>query len=177
MISNNNINYLSMEGLPWVLAAWLIMILLRPLATLVHEVGHVTPAFFLTKDDILLRVGRHGKSWKGNLGKVFWEISLINTREGFTGYNKNSLGKIKLITVVSGGIISSFIMSFTTGWQIFTNNFPTWIEIILVAWFCANSLVFLRSILPLRLKPTTVFPNGPPSDGLQLKNIILNKKI
>ena len=34
---------------------------------------------FLTKDDILLRVGRHGKSWKGNLGKVFWEISLINT--------------------------------------------------------------------------------------------------
>jgi len=51
------------------------------------------------------------------------------------------------------------------------HHHPIWIEVILVSWFCTNALVFIRSVIPLRLKPTKSFPEGPPSDGLELKNL------
>jgi hypothetical protein len=34
----------------------------------------------------------------------------------------------------------------------------------------------MRSLLPVRLKPTITFPEGPPSDGLELKRLFLGKK-
>ena len=173
----DTINYLSLEGIPWVLLAWIGLIIFRPFATLVHEIGHLIPAVILTKKEVLIRVGQSGKSWQGKFRSVLWEISFINGREGFTGYDKGSLSKLGLIIVISGGIISSLMMSIISGWQIFGNQFTTLAEVILVSWFCANSLVFIRSLLPLRLKPTTTFPEGPPSDGLELKRIIFGKKI
>ena len=173
----NTINYLSLEGIPWVLLAWIGLIIFRPFATLVHEIGHLIPAVILTKKEVLIRVGQSGKSWQGKFRSVLWEISFINGREGFTGYDKGSLSKLGLIVVISGGIISSLMMSIISGWQIFGNQFTTLSEVILVSWFCANSLVLIRSLLPVRLKPTATFPEGPPSDGLELKRIIFGKKI
>jgi len=176
MISNDfNINYLSLEGLPWVISAWVFMILLRPFATFIHEIGHVIPAVLFTNNEVYIRVGQSNKSWQGRFGKLIWEISFFNSREGFTGYDKGSLGKHKLIVVILGGIISSFTMAFITGMQIFGNQLPIILEVVLVSWFCANCLVFIRSILPMRLKPTKAFPDGPPSDGLELKYIFLGK--
>ena len=61
----NTINYLSIEGLPWVLLAWIGLIVFRPFATLVHEIGHLIPAVILTKKEVLIRVGQSGKSWQG----------------------------------------------------------------------------------------------------------------
>ena len=173
----NTINYLSLEGIPWVLLAWIGLIIFRPFATLVHEIGHLIPAVILTKKEVLIRVGQSGKSWQGKFRSVLLEISFINGREGFTGYDKGSLSKLGLIVVISGGIISSLMMSIISGWQIFGNQFTTLAEVILVSWFCANSLVLIRSLLPVRLKPTATFPEGPPSDGLELKRIIFGKKI
>ena len=48
----NTINYLSIEGLPWVLLAWIGLIVFRPFATLVHEIGHLIPAVILTKKEV-----------------------------------------------------------------------------------------------------------------------------
>ena len=173
----NTINYLSLEGIPWVLLAWIGLIIFRPFATLVHEIGHLIPAVILTKKEVLIRVGQSGKSWQGKFRSILWEISFINGREGFTGYDKSSLSRLGLIIVISGGIISSLMMSIISGWQIFGNQLTTLAEVILVSWFCANSLVLIRSLLPVRLKPTATFPEGPPSDGLELKRIIFGKKI
>ena len=174
--TGNTINYLSIEGLPWVLLAWIGLIVFRPFATLVHEIGHLIPAIILTKKEVLIRVGQSGKSWQGKFGSILWEISFLNGREGFTGYDKESLSKLELVIVISGGVISSLMMSIISGWQIFGNHSTTLAEVILVSWFCANSLVFMRSLLPVRLKPTITFPEGPPSDGLELKRIIFGKK-
>jgi hypothetical protein len=130
MISlGNSIDYLSIQGLPWVLAAWVGLILLRPFATFVHEVGHIIPALLFTKQEVFIRIGQSGSKWNGKIGNII------------------------------------------VGWQIFGNHHPIWIEVLLVSWFCTNALVFIRSVIPLRLKPTNSFPEGPPSDGLELKNL------
>ena len=53
----SSIDYLSMEGLPWVLMAWAGLYFFRPFATLIHELGHFWTAFILTRDGIRLTVG------------------------------------------------------------------------------------------------------------------------
>ena len=167
----NSIDYLSIQGIPWVLGAWVGLILLRPFATFVHEVGHIIPALLFTKQDVFIRVGQNGSKWNGKVGNILWEFNIMNGNEGFSGYDKASLNKVSLFIVISGGLLSSFSMACVTGWQIFGNHHAIWIEVFLVSWFCANALVFIRSVIPLRLKPTKSFPEGPPSDGLELKNL------
>ena len=54
----SSVDYLSMEGLPWVLMAWAGLYFFRPFATLVHELGHFWNAFILTKDSVILTVGK-----------------------------------------------------------------------------------------------------------------------
>lgn len=169
-------NYISVEGIPWVILAWIGLICFRPLATFFHELGHTLFALIFTRQEVFLRVGDSGNSWHGNIRRISWEIALRKCGEGFTGYDKESLSKAKLLLVIAGGPLASFILTFSSGWLIFNANLTTWKEIILVSWFSANALVFIRSTIPLKLKPTTMFPEGPPSDGLELTRILLKKK-
>ena len=174
----NNINYLSAEGLPWILCAWLGLVFFNSFATFFHELGHILSALILTKDEVMLRVGREIKSRSklGKIGRVHWQLSFFNGREGFSGYARDGLSKLKLIIIISSGPLASFSLAVGTVWVIFAFMFPTWIEVILVSWFCANALAFFRSALPFNLKPTAAFPKGPPSDGLELMRIVCNKE-
>jgi hypothetical protein len=45
---------------------------------------------------------------------------------------------------------------------------PIWWRISSAAFLCANGIMFLRSAIPVTLRPTEQFPEGPPSDGLDL---------
>lgn len=172
----SSMNYISLEGLPWVVLAWIGLICFRPFATFFHELGHLFFALIFTKQEVFLRVGDSINSWHGNLSRISWEITLRKSSEGFTGYEKESLSKVQLILVIAGGPLASFIITLISGWIIFNYNLTTLNEVILVSWFSANALVLVRSSVPLRLKPTTMFPEGPPSDGLELKKILFKKK-
>ena len=172
----NSVNYLSLEGLPWIVFAWVGLILFRSLATFIHELGHLIPAIFLTTEELMVRVGQSRKSWKGKTGRIYWDLSFFSGKEGFTGYKKENLSKLRLFIIISLGPVTSLLMSIISGWIIFSSTLPTWIEVILVSWFCANSLAFFRSIFPFKLKPTQFFPEGPPSDGLELIRILSGKQ-
>ena len=62
-------------------------------------------------------------------------------------------------------------------WRYFNFKHSTGVEIILVSWFCANALTFMRALIPVKLKPTKCFPDGPESDGMELKKLLFDKKI
>ncbi len=171
----NNFNYLSVDGIPWVALAWIGLIILRPFATFVHEIGHALSALFFTKEKVFIRVGDDEKGWKGEISRISWQFSFKKGNEGFTGYDKHSLSIISLASVILGGPCTSFCMAYLMGWLIFHHSLPIWIEVISVSWFCANALVFTRSIIPVKLKSTRCFPQGPPSDGLELKKIFFKK--
>ena len=171
----NNINYLSLEGLPWIFCAWIGLIVFNSFATFFHEMGHILSALILTGEEVMLRVGGGTKTKSGKIGRLHWQLSFFNGREGFSGFASDGLSKLQLIIIISSGPLASFMLAVGTGWIIFDYTFPTWGEVILVSWFCANTLAFFRSALPFNLKPTVAFPEGPPSDGLELMRIVRNK--
>ena len=172
----NSIDYLNADGLPLILCAWIGLLLFNSPATFFHELGHIFSALILTQGEVMLRVGEEKKSKVGKIGRIHWQLSLSNGKEGFSGYDRSGLSRLNLFIIIISGPIASLMITITTGWFILYYFVPTWVEVMLVSWFCANALVFIRSAIPVKLKPTASFTEGPPSDGLQLLRILRGKE-
>ena len=176
MILSSAIDYLSIEGLPWILIAWLGLYAFRPFATLVHESGHFGSAFLLTRSPLLLSVGKMNKKYLYEGRRVRFSFSFRNGQIGQTTFSTENVSTTGRMIILAGGPLLSLGMSWLTGWLTLSSAHPVWLEILGVSWFCANSLAFIRSTLPMRLRPTEEFPEGPPSDGLQIFWLISGKE-
>jgi hypothetical protein len=178
MISLATIDYFSQEGIPYLALGFFYFWLLQPFATLAHETGHVLCALFFSRGRILVRVGENKEiGFKVNFKmgrRLFCSIGLNNPLSGVTIFRQQKVIDRSLILI--GGPFSSFIISGLTGFLLFSNSFSAAIEIPLAVWFCLNLLSFLRSALPVRLKPTISCPDGVPSDGLQILGLLCGGK-
>lgn len=163
--------------LAWLAFACVAFWLLRSLATLLHELGHVIPALLLTSEEVELQVGRTNSGRKGKSGqleieaddeaiswrkwgRLRWTCSFPSGVEGFTGYDRESLGKWELLLVIAGGPVVSSLASGLGAWLTFEVLEETWERVSALAFLCANLNLFLRSMVPVTLR------NGKPSDGL-----------
>jgi hypothetical protein len=178
MISLATIDYFSQEGLPYLVVGFFYFWLLQPFATLVHELGHVFFAFFCSNGKILVRVGECMEpSFKVKLRlgrRLYFLIGLRNARSGVTTFRQENIIARSLILL--GGPFFSFFLTVLTGHVLFSNSFSALIEVPLAVWFCLNLLSFLRSALPVMLKPTKSCPSGVPSDGLQILRLLFSAK-
>ena len=83
--------------------------LLRPVATLFHELGHAIPALILTEEVVEVRIGESSgiglrgtvaesqkpegePTWR-NFGRLRWACNFHASFQGFTGYDRESLGR------------------------------------------------------------------------------------
>jgi len=172
----SSIDYFSLSGIPYIMIAWFGIWLIRPLATFFHELGHSLVACLLTSSEVSLRVGRPGGKFF-RLGKnLSVEFSLRHGQEGLTTFSVKSLAKYKYFFILAGGPFSTLLFVLHSGYLLFYQSHGVWLELPLISWFCCHSLTFFRSVIPMRLKPTESFPNGPPSDGLQIYIQCFQKK-
>ena len=80
-------------------ATWAGIWALRPVATLLHELGHAIPALFFTSEVVELQVGKDAQKhrsgevgekvketviWR-SLGRLRWTCSFRGSFQGFTG--------------------------------------------------------------------------------------------
>ena len=172
----SSIDYFSLTGIPYILIAWVGICLFRPLATFFHELGHSLLAYFLTSDEILLRVGRPGGKFFSFGKNLSVEFSLRNGQEGLTIFSVKGLAKYKIFFILAGGPFSTLLFVLHSGYLLFYHSHGLWVELPLISWFCCHLLTFFRSVIPMRLKPTHSFPQGPPSDGLQIYIQCFSKK-
>ena len=164
--------YFSPQGLPWVCLAWACIYLFRPIATLVHELGHALVAIILTKEKVFLTVGT-GKPytlWKGRRMEV--SISIRNSIFGVTSFSENTTSRLVVFFILLGGPVSSIIFSILGMNSLLNFDLGLTAKSALIGWTCINILVFLRSILPMTLQGTSKISEGVPSDGLQLYKIL-----
>jgi hypothetical protein len=155
------------EALPWLAALWLGVWVLRPIATFIHELGHALPALAFTKAEVEVRIGESFAKPLMALGRFGFAWSFRSSFSGFTGYQRETLGKGALSGIILGGPIASGLACGLGGLGTLSASDPIW-RISAAAFLCANGIVFLRSAIPVTLRPTEQFPDGPPSDGLDL---------
>jgi hypothetical protein len=156
------------EVLPWLVALWLGVWALRPIATFIHELGHALPALAFTKAEVEVRIGESFAKPLSVLGRFGFACSFRSSFTGFTGYERESLKKAPLSAVILGGPLASGLACGFGVLGTLSTTDPVWLRISAAAFLCANGIVFLRSAIPVTLRPTAQFPDGPPSDGLDL---------
>ena len=164
-----------METLLWLAALWGGVWVLRPLATFLHELGHALPALVFTKGEVKVRVGDSFEKSLLRIGRLGCAFALRRSSIGFTSYDRASLGKGALVIVILGGPLASGLACGLGSWAILLVTEQTWTRIVAAAFLCANGILFLRSAIPVTLKPTKQFPEGPPSDGLDLWRTLRGK--
>jgi len=148
----------------------------KSIATLLHELGHALPALLLTNSPVSIRVGDDSVKPLIDAERMTLSLSLRNASIGFTSYDRNSLSVFRLVFVVLGGPMASLSACVLSAWFIVHGPESLWISLLAAAFLSANGLVFLRSIIPVKLRPTNEFPEGPPSDGLDLIRILCNER-
>jgi len=171
-----SIDYFSIGGLPFILmAAWGIWIL-QPVITLLHEWGHAMVAYFLTKDKIRITVGESGKNFEDRpitIGKrIACRLHFNNARVGSTEFV--AAGKWQRFFILLGGPLISAAITLYSMKLLFFEVPNHWVEVFLISWFCGNFLTLVRSVIPMRLRPTQAFPQGSPSDGLQIIQLLIS---
>jgi len=175
MLSLASFEYFSIQGVPFILFAWVGMWVLRPIATLLHELGHGILAWALTNDEVAVRAGKvSGKQFR--VSKRFSiEFSFRNGQEGCTRYTEAKSSIFSRFLILLGGPSASLFFMVQSGYLLFSQTLNLWVELPLISWFCCNALGFLRAVIPMRLKATESFPDGPPSDGLQVYKLFFRK--
>ena len=86
--------------------------------------------------------------------------SLHGSFQGFTGYDRESLGRGALLAVIAGGPLVSLLLCGFGGWLALEVAEDIWERIAAIGFLCANLIVTLRSIVPVTLR------NGASSDAL-----------
>ena len=68
--------YLTLNGLPWLLLAWASIYICRPFATIIHELGHAISAVIFTSQTVQIKVGVGQGSLNFSIKSLKIEISL-----------------------------------------------------------------------------------------------------
>ena len=171
-----SIDYFSVGGLPFILlAAWGIWVF-QPVITLFHEWGHALVAYLLTEDEIRITVGERGKNSGLKPIKIGKRIScrlyFNNARVGSTEFV--AAGKWQRLFILLGGPLISAGITLYSMKLLFFEVQNLWVEVFLISWFCGNFLTLVRSVIPMRLRSTQAFPQGCPSDGLQIIQLLIS---
>ncbi len=156
------------QALPWLAALWVGVWSLRPVAAFIHELGHALPALAFTKAEVEVRIGESFAKPLTNAGRLGFACSFRSSFTGFTGYPRETLSKAALSCIIIGGPIASGVACGLGVLGTLSMTDPIWWRISSAAFLCANGIMFLRSAIPVTLRPTEQFPEGPPSDGLDL---------
>jgi hypothetical protein len=167
-------NYFTLEGIPWLALAWVSVFSFRSIATWIHEIGHLLPTYFFTQGLIEVSVG-DGFFYQKKVGRCTFNFSFKSPMAGYVSYQKQDLSRKKRILILLGGPLASSTALFTTFYVVNAFDLVQWIEVLCAGFLCANLLCFLRSILPLKLQASSAFPQGIPSDSLQVLQLAKEK--
>ena len=166
-------NYFSFEALPLLLFCWLVMIICRPFATFLHELGHLFPTYILTKKQIILRIGEGGLVRKKVFSNLEIQFSFKNSNCGFVSVEDDKFTKMERLLILLGGPVATLMMIIFSSFLLLGGFYEGIIgEVLLIGFLCSNLLVFMTSIIPMKLRPSKLFPEGPPSDALEIINLL-----
>ena len=165
--------YLTLNGLPWLLLAWASIYISRPFATIIHELGHAIFAVIFTSETVQIKVGVGQDSLNFSIKSLKLELSFKKMIFGYTAFKDENLAKFQLALIYATGPIFSFLACTVGLWLIDTTTLHVAFDALLVGWVCSNLLCLFRNLLPLQLQGPD--SNSVPSDGLQIVRIIMGK--
>lgn len=155
----------------------LLVSIIFPLTTFVHELGHALLALFLFKEPVEIRLGKPTTKSRFKLGKLTIKIQPISGWVGFTDFKipKEMNNSIQHAIVLLSGPIFSFMLSlicFILEAYLDLGAIPSFfLKTITNAAFAQ----FVMTIVPIKYPSFLGAYKSMASDGFQLMQLILKR--
>ncbi len=144
-----------MAGLiPFLLLVLIIIIfVVRPLSTLIHELGHAIPAILLTKEKVSIYIGSYGdpnKSLNFKIGRleVWFRYDPFSWALGLCVPSANEISTIRQIIFILSGPIASLVISFFAIYFLYFHELHGAIKLLLVIMLGSSIFDFFGNIIP-----------------------------
>jgi hypothetical protein len=152
------------------LFAWLV---LAPLCTCLHEIGHAGLALLLTDQQIRFQLGSKGKKLKLDLGRL--TITLFFEPMAIYGLyqleDKTRLTFKQDLWITLGGPLMSLLLTILFASLAWTSGWATLWTIL----FIINLIAFLNTAFPWTYPNWQGIQAGIPSDGRQILKLLYGK--
>ncbi|MGI4863136.1 MAG: hypothetical protein ACRYFZ_04385 [Janthinobacterium lividum] len=151
---------------------WGFALLVLPLLTLLHELGHAVPALLFTRADVTMYLGSYGdqtNSWRVKIGllEVYMKRSLF-WRTGLCVHTGSNLSKAENCVIILGGVLVSVLVAALGFYAALAGNLHGAVKLFmfLLVLFAVVSLV--TNLVPSQR-------GGLPNDGLLLKLLLAGR--
>lgn len=157
-------------------------VILRPLSTLIHELGHGIPALLFTNEKVTLFLGSYGdpkESFRIQIGRLelFLNKSPFHWKIGLCMFDQKTLSINKQIFIVFMGPVASLTLSIILSYLVFFSDLNDNVKIVLFFFNVSTYYDFYINIVPsknpIKLHDgTTVFNDGKQiMDSLKYRHI------
>lgn len=149
----------------------LVLFIIGPLSTLLHEVGHGVAALLVTKRPIHIYLGRMTESNRENFnfGRLHFHLQW-SVGVGYT-YWGTGLSKQQRMFSIAGGPMMSLLLIILFGLLSSVSEQVLMQQLFSVA-MTFNIIQFVVSILPIYYPAFLIGRKNVPSDGLQLYQLM-----
>jgi tetratricopeptide (TPR) repeat protein len=170
------------EYIPFALLLFgFILLLIRPVSTLFHELGHAIPAILMTKESVSIYIGSYGDPTKSlhfriGLLEVWFSYHPFSWWSGLTIFSGKEVSVNKQIIYILTGPLTSFGIAAIACYFTFTYDIHGFLKLVIVIFlFTATSDLFANLIpraKPVKLNDGRLFYN----DGYQIIQLIKSKR-
>lgn len=159
----------------------MVVLVIRPLTVLCHELGHAIPAILMTRQPVSIYIGSYGdpkKSLHFSIGllDVWFKYNPFSWRLGLCVPSSKQISINKRIIYTLTGPLASFVIALAASYLTFTFDLHGFFKFILTI-FLVSSVVDLFSNLLPKQTPIKLYDGRVAyNDGYQLKQLLQYKR-
>jgi uncharacterized protein YeaO (DUF488 family) len=155
-----------------ILGIILILFIIRPITTFIHELGHAIPALIFTKDKVVIYIGSYGdtdKSTSLKIGRlaILFRYKITDWQLGVCWHGRTPK-IIQNILIILGGPIFSLILGISCYFLILRYSDHSFLTFLLAALLVSGILDFIINMMPSDQPIELHDGNLVLSDGAQL---------
>ncbi len=153
-----------------------LVLVLRSLTTLFHELGHALPSLLFTEGPVKVYVGTYGDTSQGatfQWGRleIFFRFNLLNWRMGMC-VNQGVRTLWKNVVIILGGPIASLLISIPLIYLLVTRDIPDFPFTVMIIFIAAATLDFFANMIPMGGTIVVDDGTGIYNDGAMLFGLI-----
>ncbi|MFT2010214.1 hypothetical protein ACMA1I_16185 [Pontibacter sp. 13R65] len=154
-----------------------LVVLVRPITALFHEVGHAIPAMLITRQNVTVFIGSYGDKRKGirlhmGLLEIWFRYNFFAWQIGLCTYPAKDVSVKSRILIILAGPLASSLIALTACYLTFVMDLHGAIKLILVVFLGCALFDLVVNLVPSKT-PFKLF-NGDIAynDGYRLKQLL-----
>src|SRR5947209_5161660 len=169
-----------MEFIAFLIIFICLVLIIRPLTVLLHELGHAIPAIIMTKKKVIIYIGTYGDPTKGgklsirNL-EIYFRYNPFAWRLGLCLPCANNISINRQIIYTVFGPIISFLIAIVSSYFIFAYDLHGFLKLYIIVFLGSSFFYLLINLIPRETPIKLYNGNITHNDGYKLKLLLAYK--